>query len=90
MLDLKECFRLSPEALLNENGKPKRLDARNSIVINGRIIYITKSDNEGKASLFYVAFDYKTRVQLGFNSDKDFLIEYLKKQDLKVLNELEV
>ena len=80
MIPLDKCFRYEPEI--------KRLTKASSFIADGRVIYIAKKDHEGKPSKFYVVYDYKTRIQLGFHSDKDFLIDYIKKKDLSILKEI--
>lgn len=82
MRPLRDCLKYQPEI--------KRLTKSNSTLIDGRVVYVTKKDNEGKSIKIYMAYDYKTRIQLGGHSDKEFLIDFLSKQDLKVLNELDV
>jgi len=61
-----------------------KLTKANSTVADGRVIYIVKKDSEGKSGKFipYVAYDYKTRVQLTFDFDKSKLIERLNKLNI--------
>jgi len=82
MISLDKCFRYEPEI--------KRLTKASSFIADGRVIYITKKDHQGKPIVLYAAYDYKTRVQLAFMDNKEKLIEFIKKQDLKVLNELDI
>lgn len=78
MIPLKDCFRYEPEI--------KRLTKSNSFIHQGRVIYIVKKENTGKAFGLYVAYDYKTKVQLAFHKNKDDLIDFIKRQDLGVLD----
>lgn len=79
MNEVSSCEKYEP--------KIKKLTKANSLVINERVIYICKKDHTGKASKLFVAYDYETKIQLAFNKDKDILIEFLEKQDLKVLDD---
>ena len=82
MIPLSKCFRYEPEI--------KRLTKANSIAVNGRVLYIVKKFYNGDASRLYACYDYKTKIQLAFHEDKDMLIEFMKKQDLKVLDEVDI
>jgi len=42
-------------------------------------------NHDGSKATMYIAYDYETKIQLAFMKDKDKLIEFLNKQDLKVL-----
>ena len=79
MLDTKVCFKYQPEI--------KKLTNANSTMVDSRIVYIVKKDYTGKTSSMYIAYDYKTRIQLAFHKNKDELIEYLKDKKLDVLND---
>lgn len=78
MIPIDKCFRYEPEI--------KRLTKASSCIASGRVIYIAKKDYTGKASKLYVAYDYKTKIQLAFNTNKDKLIEYIQEKDLSVLD----
>lgn len=62
----------------------KRLTKVNSLLVNGRLFYIVKKDNTGKAVKCFCVYDYKTKVQIGFYWDKttieDNLIKVFKKE----------
>ena len=79
MLDTKVCFRWQPIF--------PRLSDVNSLFVDNRVIYIAKKNYTGKDSNLYIAYDYKTRIQLAFHKNKDELIEYLKDKKLDVLND---
>lgn len=81
MIPLEQCFRYEP--------KITRLTKANSFTHQGKVIYVVKKESNGKAYGIYIAYDYKTKVQLGFNRDKNWLIEFIKKQDLGILDELD-
>ena len=68
----------------------KRLTKANSNIINNRVIYIVKQNCLGNNIKMFMAYDYKTKIQLYGHFDKDSLIEFLAKQDLKVLDELDL
>jgi len=55
----------------------KKLTKSNSLLVNGRLFYIVKKDNKGKASKYYVVYDYETKIQLGFFFDKETIEEKL-------------
>lgn len=69
MKSLDECFKYEPEI--------KRLTKANSLLVGTRVIYIVKKNHKGQANRFYIAYDYKTKVQLAFNTDKEALKEFL-------------
>lgn len=48
-----------------------RITKKNSILVNGRLFYITKKDYTGKAVPCYVVYDYETKIQLAWFWDKD-------------------
>lgn len=81
MIPIESCYRYT--------GIITKLTKTNSFIHNGRVIYIAKKDHEGKPYGLYIAYDYKTKIQLAFGKTKDFVIEFIKKQDLKVLDELD-
>jgi hypothetical protein len=80
MYSKEQCFKYS--------GDIKKLTKANSTIVGNRVIYIVKKDHEQKTSKLYIAYDYKTKIQLAYNSEKDKLIEYLnkRKEDLSVLD----
>ena len=83
MIPIEDCFRYQPDI--------KRLTKSNSFIHNGRVIYLVKKDHEGKAMKnHFVAYDYKTKIQLAFMTNKDKLIEFIEKQDLGVLDEIRI
>jgi len=51
----------------------------NSFIINNRIIYVTKKDSTGNQCSLYIAFDYKSGIQLGFSSSKEKLCKMLER-----------
>ena len=67
-----------------------KLTKANSIVINTRVVYISKKDCTGTNTKTYIAFDYLTKIQLGFSTNKEKLIEMLNRlidnEVIKVLN----
>lgn len=81
MIALSKAKRYEPEI--------KRLTKSNSLAIQDRIIYIAKKDYQGKAVKIFVAYDYKTKVQLYANFSKELIVDYLKEQDLSILEELD-
>lgn len=56
-----------------------KLTKANSRIINTRLVYISKKDYTGTNTKVYIAFDYATKIQLGFASDKDKLVEMLER-----------
>jgi len=57
-------------------GNFPNLSVVNSIVIQGRVVYICME------KITYVAYDYETKQKLGVHIDgKEALIKFLKKQD---------
>lgn len=62
----------------------------NSVVIGNRTIIINKKDKDGLSVKCYVAWDYKSKIQLAFSDDKDKLILFLlgKESDIEeIFNE---
>ena len=66
----------------------------NSFIHMGRVIILLGKDVDGKAlkvksgvksKTAYIAYDYKTRLQLAYHYDKDFLKDYIKELDLSIL-----
>lgn len=56
-------------------------------MVNGRIFYIVKKDENGKDSkMFYCVYDYETKIKIGFFQDKktieDELIKLFKKENI--------
>lgn len=76
---LDDCFKYEPDI--------KRLTKANSFTHEGRVIYIVKKTPEGKASKAYVAYDHATKILLMSHLDKDFLIEYIREQDMSILSD---
>jgi hypothetical protein len=76
MRSLEECNKYQPDI--------KRVTKSNSFTSGGRIIYIVKKDYTGKTVKVYVAYDKETKIQLMAHWDKEFLIEYIRKQDLTI------
>jgi hypothetical protein len=74
MLDTEKCFKYEPEI--------KRVTKANSLMVDGRVVYIVKKDHTGKSICLYVAYDKETKIQLGYNEDKQALINYLLDKDL--------
>ena len=66
-------------------GTVSKLTKANSVVVDGRVIRITKKDYTGKASKSYIAYDSSSNLQLASHHDKDTLIGFLLKQDMSVL-----
>ncbi len=67
-----------------------KITKANSSVINGRLIYISKKDSSGNQTKIYIAFDYESKIQLGFYSDKEKLIDMLtRKLDSNILRILD-
>lgn len=91
MRELKDCHKYLCDF-------PK-LSKSNSFIHQGRVILVISkqydgTDNpkmkvQGKQKTTYSAYDYKTKTYLRWSPTKDELIEYIKQQDLKVLNELD-
>lgn len=65
-----------------------KLTKSNSVVINNRLVYISKKDYTGKTIKVYIAFDYETKIQLGFFSSKEKAIEILSKYDWNNINDI--
>ena len=55
-----------------------KLRSNTSALINDRAYYIVKKFSDGKASMLYAAFDFKTGIPVAWNLDKDKLIEWLE------------
>lgn len=54
-----------------------KITKANSFVIHGRLIYVSKKDALGIATKVYIAFDYETKLQLGFSPNKEKLFDML-------------
>ena len=96
MNKLEECNKYSLDF-------PK-LTKSNSFIHQGRVIVVIGKDFEGndikarnglndKGKVRYktcaIAYDHKTKIQLCYHTDKDEAIEFIKNQDLGVLDEWE-
>ena len=55
----------------------KKLTKANSAVINGRVVYIVKKGCDGKPAPWFCSYDYKTKVMLYFDENREVLIEKL-------------
>jgi len=77
MRELDVCFKYQKEI--------KKLTKANSAMIQDVVIYIVKKDHTGSSSKFFFAYDYKTKIQLHFHSEKAELIKFLNEQDFEVL-----
>lgn len=77
MRKLEDCNKYEPEI--------KRLTKSNSVVIDGRVVYIVKKDFRGKTLRMFVAYDNDSKVQLYAHHDKDTLIQFLLNKDMSVL-----
>ena len=76
MRNLEDCKLYEPPI--------KRLTKSNSMVFDGRVVYIVKKTYEGKAIKMFIAYDEATKTQLAGHWDKDKLIAFLAKQDMSV------
>ena len=76
MKEVDNCKKYQPEI--------KRLTKANSMVFDGRVVYIVKKTYEGKAIKMFIAYDEATKTQLAGHHDKDKLIAFLAKQDMSV------
>ncbi len=81
MRALADCYIYEPEI--------KRITKANSFMAGGRVIYIVKKDSMGKAMKIYSAYDKESKVLLGANWDKEFLIAFIQAQDLSILPKAE-
>ena len=79
MKKIYDCFKYEPEI--------KRLTKANSFTHEGRVIYIVKKTPEGKASKAYVAYDHATKILLMSHPDKEYLIEFIRRQDMSILSD---
>jgi hypothetical protein len=77
MRALEECCTYQPDIT--------RLTKANSFIADGRVIYVTKKDYEGKANRMYIAYDSSTKVQLAAHHDKNEVVKFLQGKDLSVL-----
>lgn len=69
------------------DGDIPKLTKSNSTSIQGRAVWITKKDENGKMSKTYIAYDYLTKVKLAVHvNGKEALIAYLEKQDFTKIN----
>ena len=69
------------------NDIPK-LTKANSVVIQGRVVWITKKDERGTTSKVYLAYDFKTKIKLGVGLNKASLISYIEKQDFSIIDSI--
>ena len=77
MRAIEDCYKYEPEI--------KKVTKSNSIVIDGRVVYIVKKEHTGKVSRMFIAYDKETKIQLMAMHDKDELIQFLLEQDMSVL-----
>jgi hypothetical protein len=56
-----------------------KITKANSVLVNNRLFYIIKKDEDGKACKAYCVYDYETRIKLGFFWDKTTIVDNLKK-----------
>ena len=77
MVELTDCFKYELPI--------KKLTKSNSIMVDDRVIYIVKKDHTGKASRFFFAYDYLTKIQLHFKDNKQELVDVLSKENFEVL-----
>lgn len=68
---------------------PKRLNARNSVELWDRKIYIAKKTADFIDSKLFHAYDLKTGIFLAAHRDKKFLIEFCKDKILKFEEEID-
>ena len=54
-----------------------KITKANSVLVNGRIFYIVKKDEDGIASKSYCVYDYETKIKVGFFFDKSEIEEKL-------------
>lgn len=76
------------------------LTKANSFIHQGRVIVILsklptgkdtpKRKVKGKHKTTYCSYDHKTKVYLKFGFTKDYLIDFIKQQDLGVLSEVDI
>lgn len=63
--------------------KPKRLNARNSVELWDRKVYLVKKTADYQASKLYHAYDLETGIQLAVDYDKQNLIKFVKQKILE-------
>lgn len=61
-------------------------------MVGKRVVYMVKKTHEGKPSRFYIAYDFKTGIQLCFSEDKECLKEFLlsKEEDIENIFSMDV
>jgi hypothetical protein len=77
MRNKEDCFKYQPEI--------KTATKANSFVAGGRVIYLVKKNQEGRASRVHNAYDKDTKILLASHWDKEYLIKYLQGKDLSCL-----
>lgn len=68
---------------------PKRLNARNSVELWDRTVYIAKKTSDFMDSKIFHAYDLKTGIFLAAHSDKQKLIDFCKKMILQREEEID-
>ncbi len=66
------------------NTKNVKLRSNTSCIVGERVYYIVKKFADGKTSILYCAFDYKSGIPVYWNMKKDVLIKWLNDHKEKI------